>query len=116
MSIRISEKHGVNPSMSVCFFCGKEKNELILVGRLMEDKEAPRKAVWNKEPCDECKKFMDMGIMLVSVKDRSDNENPYRTGRVAVIKEEAAHKIFNNLGKDRFAFITDEAWDNIGLP
>ena len=116
MSIRISEKHGVNPSISVCFFCGGDKNEIILPGRLPNDRQAPMKAVWNKEPCDTCKEHMEQGIMLVSVKEGVDHENPYRTGKVAVIKEEVAKRVFPTLGNSRFAYITDEAWEKIGLP
>ena len=116
MSIRISEKHGVNPTIPKCFFCGEDKNMIILAGRLKGDEEAPRNAVCDKEPCDKCKEYMTMGVMLVSVKDGSDQNDPYRTGRLCVIKEEAAKNIFNNLGNSRFAFIEDAAWDMIGLP
>ena len=114
--IRISEKHGVNPAIPKCFFCGEDKNMIILAGRLKGDVEAPRNAVWDKEPCDKCKEWMAMGVMFVSVKDGSDQNNPYRTGKMCVIKEEAAKNIFNNLGNSRFAFIEDAAWSMIGLP
>lgn len=40
-SIRLSPKHGLNPSISVCFFCGEDKNEIILPGKLEGDAEAP---------------------------------------------------------------------------
>lgn len=44
-SIKISPKHGVNPTIPVCFFCGKPKNEIALMGRMggKEDIEAPTK-------------------------------------------------------------------------
>jgi hypothetical protein len=117
MSIRLSSKHGVNPAIPVCFFCGKDKNEIILAGHLKGDIEAPRKAVWDKKPCDECESYMKQGVMLVSVKDGTDHENPYKTGNIVVIKVEAAEKIFNESIKGkRFAFVEDFAWDKIGLP
>lgn len=57
-SIRISEKHGANPTIPICFFCGEDKNEVALLGKLSGDKEAPMR-MWingDYEPCDECKK------------------------------------------------------------
>ena len=69
--IRLHHQHGLNPSINVCFFCNKEKNEIVLLGAAIRD-EAPHKAVWNKEPCDECKEFMTKGVIFISVKD------PYR--------------------------------------
>jgi hypothetical protein len=110
MGIRLSEKHGVNPSMSICFFCGKEKNELILPGRLKGDREAPRKAVWNYEPCDECRKLMKEGVMVCIVKDGSNPENPFRTGRLLVIRDDDAKRIFNvDPAKTRFFFLEESA-------
>jgi hypothetical protein len=61
----------LNPSVNVCFFCNKEKNEILLLGATYKE-EAPHKAIWDKNPCDECKKYMEMGIIFISVKD------PYR--------------------------------------
>ena len=53
MSIPISPKHGVNPSLGLCFYCTKPK-EVILFGRMKEDAEAPRQVVSNMDPCDKC--------------------------------------------------------------
>lgn len=113
MSILLSPKHGVNPTITVCFFCGKEKNEILLLGKIKGDAEAPHHAIFNQEPCDECKKLMALGVMLISVKDGSDHENPYRTGKVCVITIETAQKIFNNIGNERAAFVEDSVWDKI---
>lgn len=116
--IRVSEKYGVNPAIPVCFFCGKEKNMVILAGRMgIEDKEAPRHAVWDHEPCDECAEYMKQGVMLMSVRDGESGQNPYRTGRMAVVKEEAAKRMFNEtICQSRFAFIEDSLWFKMGLP
>jgi len=117
-SILLSPKYGVNPAIPTCFFCGEEKNEVILVGKIRghEDLEAPRRAVWNMEPCAKCKSYMEMGIMLVSVEDDTDRRNPYRTGRICVIKKEAAEQIFNEPMKNNFAFVEDTMWKELGLP
>ena len=32
-NIKISPKHGLNPLIPKCFFCGKEKNEIAILGR-----------------------------------------------------------------------------------
>ena len=118
-SIQLSKKYGVNPSIPVCYFCNQEKNELILAGRMKEDAEAPRKAVWNMIPCDKCKEFMKQGIILISVKDGEGGRNPYRTGGWVVVKEEAAKRMFgetNRILETRVGFLEDTAWDTIGLP
>ena len=124
-SIRLSEKHGVNPAIPLCFFCLKPKNEILLPGKMKNDMEAPRNAVWDMRPCDECKGFMAKGIILMSVDESksADHKNPYRSGGWCVVKEDMVKRV---LGKDkqlleatlrkRIAFITDEAWDKIGLP
>jgi len=117
-SIRLSKKHGVNPTIPICFFCNKPKNEIILAGYLKGDIEAPKNVAWDKIPCDECKSYMEQGIILISVKDGASGDNPYRTGGFAVIKEEAAKRIFTgfDVSKQRVAFIEDSAWNKLGLP
>lgn len=112
-SIRISEKHGVNPCIPICFFCGKEKNEVALLGRLPNDAEAPMKAVLNYEPCEECAEHMKTGIIVCVVRDGSDPENPDRTGGWFVIREEAAVAVFGIDPKQRFIFVEESAWKKV---
>lgn len=71
-SIKISEKYGLNPTIPCCFFCGEQKNEIALLGRLYdpdkgEDIEAPRSAVLDYEPCENCKKKFSLGVLVVEV-------------------------------------------------
>jgi len=121
-SIRISEKHGVNPSLSQCFFCMGDKNELMLLGRLPGDVEAPRKAVYNHEPCDQCAKMMTMGVILISARDGEQGNNPYRTGGWVVVKDEFITRNVTppehaeRILKARMAFLPDAVWDALGLP
>lgn len=112
MSITLSEKHGVNPTMTICFFCGEEKGEIALLGKLPEDAEAPKYAVIDYEPCDKCKEQMDKGVIILEVTTDSfeDNRPPiqdnlYPTGNWAVITEEAAKKMFNT---DKKALLVDK--------
>ena len=69
MRIQLSKKHGVNPAVSMCFFCNEESNMLILAGRMKNDAEAPSNMVWNMEPCNTCAGYMEQGILLISVRD-----------------------------------------------
>ncbi len=115
--IRISKKHGVNPSLEQCFVCGEDIG-VILFGRLPEDKKAPRQVCLNQEPCDKCKKYMEQGIILISVKDEEPSNNPHRTGGWAVVKEEALLRVINDpkLLEKRMIFVPDSAWAMLGLP
>jgi hypothetical protein len=123
--IRVSEKHGVNPSLQQCFYCG-EAMGVILFGKLKpkdgdRDPAAPRMVCLDKEPCNTCKKLMEQGVMLVSVRDGESGENPHRTGRLCVLREDAIRRIFasefaDTVCKSRFAFVEDKMWAMIGLP
>lgn len=117
--ILLSKKHGVNPTIPLCFYCNAPKNEIILTGHLPNDTEAPKNVVWDKVPCDKCQAWMEQGIILISVRDGETSDNPYRTGGWTVIKEEAFRRIFKDCDdvlKKRVAFVPDEAWNKIGLP
>lgn len=120
-SIRVSEKHGVNPSLEQCFVCGEAKG-VVLFGRMKGDAEAPRQVCMDKEPCDKCKEHMTMGVILISVKEGTDMDNPYRTGGWCVVKEEviprmgASEEMTRDILKKRVCFIEDRAWDAMGLP
>lgn len=99
--ITLSPKHGVNPCMPVCFFCGKERNEIVLFGKIgREDKEAPMKAIVDFEPCDECKKKFAEGVLLIEVTTSPEAVNmpiakdAYPTGRYVVVKPEALNGNF----------------------
>lgn len=115
--IELSPKHGVNPTIPVCFWCGKDKGEIALLGRVREkdhngravkgsDLEAPMKMVLDYEPCDCCKEVFSRGVHLIectpSVSDnrppltRDENGNDmFPTGRTIVLKTEVAQNIFN---------------------
>ncbi len=87
-NIRISPKHGVNPTIPICFWCGKEKNEIALLGRISSkkvvknawdgtstqitdsDMEAPKNMILDYEPCDECRANMSQGITLLACSNR----------------------------------------------
>jgi len=57
MSIRLSKKYGVNPTIPVCFLCGEAKNEVVLLGAAHKG-EAPMHMLLDQVPCEKCKERM----------------------------------------------------------
>ena len=100
--IKVSQKHGVNPSMDICFWCGEVRG-VALCGKLKGDAEAPKKMVTSLEPCDKCKERFKKGVHLIEVTDDGshcgnnkafafkDTEGKFHwpTGRYVVMKPEA---------------------------
>jgi hypothetical protein len=120
--IRLSEKHGVNPSIAVCFFCGEDNGEIILPGRLPGDAEAPRRGVWNHNPCDTCKGHMAQGIYLIQVREEVPTGEPHRTGPICVVKEDYLRRALepgpalDHILQLRWSFVPRAAWLHLGLP
>ena len=104
--LKLSPKHGLNPTIAVCFWCGEEKGEIALLGhigdgRKGEDIEANMYSVIDYEPCPACMAKMDAGFTVVEATTSPNDittvpiqEGIYPTGRFVVITREAAHKIF----------------------
>lgn len=99
-SIKLSPKHGLNPCIPTCFFCGEDKNEIALLGQIGdrrkgEDFEAPMKAVLDYVPCEKCQEKFAQGVLLIEVTTSPEYigmpiaENVYPTGRYVVVKPEA---------------------------
>lgn len=101
-SIKLSPKHGVNPSIPVCFWCGEPTNVLVLFGRLPNDREAGMHCgPVDYEPCDKCKGHWEQGVVLIEAGMSPQAENQpeiqkgvYPTGRFLVLKTEAVERIF----------------------
>lgn len=100
--IKISPKHGLNPTIPVCFWCGKQKNEIALMGRMTEDIEAPKNMVLDYVPCEECQNHMAMGVAILEASDHPNTENQppmqegvYPTSRFVVVTTECADRVFN---------------------
>lgn len=126
-NIRISEKYGVNPTIPICFWCGREKNEIALLGKLPGDAEAP-KSTWlvgDYEPCDACKELRGQGIDLIEVADHPiahPKQLPwhgaYPTGRHVILSEHGIRAIFSvdvadDLCKRRIGFLDRETFINL---
>lgn len=120
MSIKLSKKHGVNPTMGVCMWCGKPTDEIAMLGRLKDDAEAPKYSVLSYKPCSECKSIWDKGVALIEctpnefedgrppfTKD-SDGISVYPTGHLFVIKPEPVSEIFGRECKAGDVFAVDD--------
>lgn len=80
--IILSEKHGVNPSITVCPVCGKETG-LALFGKIKDDSKAPMYVTG--EPCNECqKKFNEGYIAIIAMESKTQ-----RSGKYAFIPKDA---------------------------
>lgn len=100
--IKISPKYGVNPTIPVCFWCGKQKNEIALMGRMKGDIEAPKNMVLDYVPCEECQSHMAMGVAVLEASDHPNTEGQppmqkgvYPTSRFVVVTTECADRVFN---------------------
>lgn len=117
MGIKISEKYGVNPSVDTCFICGKETN-VVLFGASYKDEngkttEAPRR-VCTGQLCDNCQKVIDEGgIFFIAIKDGESGKNPWRTGQITAIKEEAVQKIFTDFPYKKINYIEESTYKQI---
>ena len=100
--IKISPKHGLNPTIPVCFWCGKQKNEIALMGRMTDDIEAPKNMVLDYVPCEECQSHMAMGVAVLEASDHPNTEGQppmqkgvYPTSRFVVVTTECADRVFS---------------------
>ena len=99
--------------VATCFFCGEAK-EVILDRRLRNT--LPREACYDKEPCSKCQGWMEQGVILISVKDGGEGDNPYRTGGWCVVTKEAFARAFPEVEETGVAFVPDAVWQAVGLP
>ena len=104
--IKLSREHGVNPTIPICFWCGEEKGEIVLMGhigdyRKGEDFKAPKHMVIDYEPCDKCKAEWEQGVAILEVSHTPMQEGQppiaegaYPTGKMVVVREEALNGDF----------------------
>ena len=78
-SLKISPKHGVNPSIVICPICKKDTS-LVLFGKLKGDVEAPKQI--EGDLCDECKKKY---ITIIEIESETNRK---ATGRRCYILKE----------------------------
>ena len=128
--IKLSPKHGVNPTIPLCAWCGEPKNEIALLGhigdrRKGEDLEAPRNCVLDYAPCEHCQEQWSAGVAILEATtvrptpyrppiQKDGDTEIYPTMRLVVIKTEAAERIFNGQFRagDRL-LLEDEAFERL---
>lgn len=91
-SIRLHPKHGLNPTMPQCYWCGEDTGEIALLGAAYKG-EAPRHMVISKEPCLKCQSNWAQGIVLFEGNQSGGDMD--LTGRWVVMKEEAIERLFS---------------------
>ena len=126
-SIKLSKKHGVNPTIPICFWCGKEKNEVVLLGHLEGNAEAPM-CMWipgDYEPCEKCKQYWTMGIVLAEAYDypilyenQPSFHGAYPTGVNMVLTEKGVKNLFtkemvDQLIEKRLGFVDHDMMEQI---
>lgn len=136
--IRLSPKHGLNPSVTHCFFCGEafgvalfgqikrktDKRSYIDGEKIIDhDAEAPRSCILDLTPCPRCEEVMEKGVFLIGIdpeKSTTDKiDGFYRTGRVVALKDEAVERIFadhprlSEVLKNRWIFVDDAVLEKL---
>jgi len=116
-SIRLSPKHGLNPSITKCFTCGEDYG-LLLLGKIVhrkEDGSAIRDGEDEQAPmyvhhglCKKCEEAIKTGVFIIAVRDGETGDNPYRTGQLICITEEAFNRILNKpIPEKRICFMEE---------
>jgi hypothetical protein len=118
-SIPLHPKHGLNPMVEICRLCGNETGSLLLLGNNCKT-EAPRVGAMQDSVCDKCADVMKVGIMFVEVRNGESGDNPYRTGNIWGLKEEAAERfiiepMWTQVKKSRVCFIEQSTANQLGL-
>lgn len=108
MNIKVSPKHGLNPSIPICFWCGNEKNEIAILGKIdKEDSEAPRRVLMDYCPCDKCKELFKDNIHIIGVSSfpsmegmppiyKDGNNTLYPTSNFLVVTKECIVRMLSS--------------------
>lgn len=80
----------------VCPICGKVVDEEIIVNKQLTEKAAEQvrelhgKTVgYSNKACDKCVEYADKAVFCIEIDaEKSDKNNPYRTGRIVGIKND----------------------------
>ena len=122
----LSEKHGLNPSIQVCSWCG-ESMGIVMFGR-NGGKEAPRQIVMDYDPCEKCQADWKKGACIIEVSfsktkhtvpiSKVEGKDVFPTGRLVVMKTEVFARMFPDetlgplnqviMGVDDFSLLFNE--------
>jgi hypothetical protein len=121
---------GVALTKEACPLCGKLENGALLMNTRLNKSQADKvnklhgKVIgYMKKPCNECNEIMSKAILIVGCVEAKtdDRSNPYRSGNIWGITEEAVRKIFSSekaeeVIKKRTCFLSVEAAYKLGFP
>ena len=112
-----------------CLACGKLIDGPIIMNTKLTKKESNKiKEIHNKcigyaeDLCNDCKELCNKGLLIIEIDaDKSEPNNPYRTGKIFVIDNESDFvknlnpKFIINRNGNKFIFIDKRASIEIGL-
>jgi len=113
--------NNVGVAVTKCFICGGD-NEIIMNRRLTKRRaqavEEMHGKVVSTIPCPSCAKQMETHIALIETRDGDTSENPYRTGRLAFVEQDAFLKILSDeikveVMERKMCYIPETAWSKI---
>jgi len=113
----MSNKKCVNVMLSKCFWCGEDKNELLVGKKLIDcNVDTPREMIVNYDPCDKCKEQWDKGFVIIEVNEEPNakgqpeiQEGLYPTGKMWVVEKNTAVEIFGEEDTSRGRIFIDKA-------
>jgi hypothetical protein len=127
-SIKLHPEHGLNATMPICFWCGKEDGTIAFLGNTYNG-EAPRKMVLNYDRCTACANSMAHGIAVIECDANADrapldpkNPDSVPSGRWAVMTSEGAERLFGKteqwpeIAKSGRVLIDTKIWQHLGFP
>ena len=135
--IRVSPEYGVNPTLGLCFFCGGDK-DVVLMGHLTRGKavtlfgqemahslesksendvKAPRSVILDLDPCVDCKVFDPYSKIGVFFILHDGNHRPDMVClREEAVKEFIADRaMLERVLNTRLCFVDAETWTLVGL-
>jgi len=106
-----------------CPVCGNKHDEQLLIHKHLRDLSKVDKQVvgYSKDPCKQCQEYMAMGLLIIEVdENKSTDTEPYRTGKVYVLKREAAERMFTEVFDQPYpakscCFMTSEVTAKLGI-
>jgi len=73
--ISLHPEHGLNPTITKCFWCNEPKNEILLLGVKHKDR-APMYIIADYEPCEKCAAQWAQGITLIEATENDLHDVP----------------------------------------
>ena len=107
-TIRLHEKYGLNPTIPICYLCGKERNEIALRGADYKE-ETPKDMVIDRVPCQECEERL---VEYAAMIEMESEEAGVTTGRVLWIKRD---RLTPDDREQKIFFIERELAENLQL-